>query len=362
MPPKIIQIREKHLSDDRYSIKEVLDTAIDATDSGSRPGSGILSPNAKSPPPSCASKKISEILSQCSDNIEKEQALLKILETQKTWIYGIYNELARVQYQLGKTKGCLESISEAKKLIDASKSDANSINKSFVYYNYSQFTSALCLGNKQKQQEALDSIEKALTLISRQTEPDYYQDYIVHKAYILPSLGKHQLSKDLYLDSFKLNPERFVNEFTLDGTGRELIFWAIDNNNTEVLTQLYTLKASIKCPNITPDVSRDTGASALLAATYEGNQNIVAKLLELGANPLYKGDASDTYPIIAALSDGKMDIADLMIKRLDVTDLKVQHDFIENVHEFTEDHHTDDIANTDITKFLALTSQIYEDQ
>jgi tetratricopeptide (TPR) repeat protein len=214
------------------------------------------------------------------------------------------NKTAVSYYQNGQYTECITAITEAKRLVDQNPNKtANAYNKSIVYYNYSQFVSAIYPFSVKAKQEALKYIDQAIA--TYQADNNYHQDCLVHKAYVLFSQKKIGDAQNVYKAAFELNPGRFIESLTTDGTGKELFFWAIDCDSfidstgvswswLDKLSELKGLKGS----HITPNVSSN-GLGALLVAVIDKKLEVVEKLLALGADPCYRDNKAISKSALA---------------------------------------------------------------
>ncbi len=310
---KTLKKQEFSLSDNEPSDNEEVPSSISSVPPPAE--STPFSPHRTS---TIASKSVASTLAGCTSLEEKYEALHKDLVERTTWIYPTRNELARVTYELGYYKECFDHINEAKRLVASS---SNLLSKSIVYYNYSAFLVSLPqdalptpLDKTKILNEALSSVEEAIASASLSVNAksaEYIQDYRVHESSILPYLGRNEDSKDAYRLAFSINPERFIRVFTSDGKGKELIFYSIAQNMDDVFDTLLEFKTSRPDMDIDVNVSSSMGISALLSAVCNGSLTIVQKILELGANPLYKGEA-DEYPLTMALMKHRLDIAEVI--------------------------------------------------
>jgi len=158
--PRINKVTERRLCNDDI----LLNISIDEL-----PGrkSELSSPSLDSLY-STKTSTIKELIQDISSLESQEEILIRDLATRQTWKYVVHNELAKIQYkiflqnlglkdyrnaQLYRER-CLESISEAEKLIHDKTESGNLNFKSIVYYNYSQFTYALNLQDKDEQIKA----------------------------------------------------------------------------------------------------------------------------------------------------------------------------------------------------------------
>lgn len=218
--------------------------------------------------------------------------------------YWYCNKEAVKYYQNGEYKSCIAEITEAKRLVDQNPDKvANAQNKSIVYYNYSQFVSAVYPCSTKAKQEALEYINKAINVYG--ADANYKQDCLVHKAYILFSQKKITEAQNIYKIAFEINPTRFINDLTTDGTGKELFFWSIDYDTfvtsdgvawswLDKLSEMQIIKGS----HITPNVISN-GLSALLVAVMDKKSGVVDKLLALGADPCYREDKAISKSALA---------------------------------------------------------------
>lgn len=214
------------------------------------------------------------------------------------------NKAAVQHYQNGEYKDCIAQITEAKRLVDQNPNKvANAQNKSIVYYNYSQFVSAIYPCSSRAKQEALEYIDKALAMYS--SDNDYRQDCLVHKAYVFFSQKKISDAQNTYKMALEINPSRFISDLTTDGTGKELFFWSIDYDSfvtadgstwnwLDKLSEMQILKYG----HITPNVASN-GLGVLLVAVMNNKLGVIDKLLALGANPCYREDKAISKSALA---------------------------------------------------------------
>lgn len=339
----ITSVREHNVLSPRYALMDVPGEVFEEKGEvfeEKLPGSGICSPN-KQLSQSCVSKTIQNELAGIESLELQESKLLELLESRSSWKYGIYNELARVQFQLNKDDECLASITQAKKLVEklvkpdhqghVSGTHPNAHYKSIVYYNYSQFLAALKIDDKSSQQEAFKNIATAIELypgteddneLQTSEAKDYLQDCLVHKAFIAPYLPipNPKLARDLSCKAFKINPKRYVQEFTLDGTGRELFFQAIAHNMTDVFDELISIQESqIKATGVSTiqsNIESDLGVCPLYFAIHQSNLIAIEKLFSLGANPLYSGEDGSTV-LYSVIDEQKWQFAELLIQNIE---------------------------------------------
>ena len=250
-----------------------------------------------------------------------EQRLKSALMGHVTWKYHLYNDLAKVQYQLGKFDECIESIGEAASLVD--KGNKPPINKVIVHYNYSQYLSATAIrrydsieNDKVKSQfkEALEHIREALKPFKYDISLSLAskQDCLVQKADVLSYLHKTQKSHSTHKKAFKIDPERYIKEHT--NLGKETIFYAIIEKDQEWLDLLVNYHRENKI-RINPNILSDTGDSALSIAVKANNGRAVESLLQMGADPFCP--TSGGLPLSSALLlDGTSDIAEIMLQSL----------------------------------------------
>ena len=322
MPLRVSKIREKKISTD----DDLLEFDMSEADPDDQ-GSTRLPPSPSGGKLYTATTISVEKMIRGKCLLEQEKILQEELLARHTWRYVVYNELAKVQYKLfielldekkisdanTKATECLQSIATARELVLKSKNAANSNLKSVVHYNYSQFVYALSLQDQSALQESLKAVNKAIEMYSSSKE--YYQDSLVHRSFVLMGLNKKEEAIKDYKDAFHISPERFVSEYTTDGSGKELVDYIIANDLDDVLQELSKLKASL--PNFSIN-DTDYWSHLQSAVQHGSSPKIIKLLLQLGANPLDKLDGEDRKPLFEAIYQGKWDIAYEMLSSLKV--------------------------------------------
>lgn len=268
----------------------------------------------------------------------------------KSYNYWKLSKQAEAEYVANNYVQCLEDITKAKNAVDSnSNKTANAQYKSIVYYNYSWFVMHLKPKSMSSRIDALSYVEKAINMYdtfqqsyselsdSKLSENKHYmQDCLVHKGYVLFLLDRTEDAQLSYYNAFNLDAARFVADFTTAGTGRELLFWAVDLGKVIWLDKLLALKSSQEedggTSKINPNVSSDMGLSVLMVAVIQSPLLIIEKLLELGANPLYTSEDGDPEtPFTYALSHEKWELCQKFInyikKDTDLDNLRKQIDF-----------------------------------
>lgn len=269
-------------------------------------------------------------------------AVGKVGYANKSYQYWQFAMQAESEYSAGDYNGCLTHIIQAKKLVDNNNNKtANAQYKSIVYYDYSWFLLHI---KPEDKAEALSYIDKAIEMYkpfqrsySVLTENCHYmQDCLVHKAYVLFLLDRVEEAESIYYDAFELDDARFVAAFTTDGTGRELLFWAVDLGKVEWLDRLLVLKqekeSAGQVSKINPNVSSDMGLSVLTVAVLKSHLIMIDRLLTMGADPLYcAGERGSESAFSYALSHSKWELCQKFIdhikedERIDV--IRSQVDF-----------------------------------
>lgn len=226
--------------------------------------------------------------------LELERIIEDQLRVQKSWKYPLYNELAKVKYKLGKFDGCIFSIKQAVDLVESSELVASKLS---VYYNCSQFLSVVDSTNhqtgfkptymrkKSNLNESLQMITKVIGLLELTCEnQDFRQDCLVQKASLLSRLGNTMESYSVYKESFIINPDKYIREYT--HLGQEVLFFAVSSGDDWWLDRVIELMSINDNIMIDPNRPADSGRTALSEAIIIGStKSIIEKLLRVGADP-----------------------------------------------------------------------------
>jgi len=95
-----------------------------------------------------------------------------------------------------------------------------------------------------------------------------------------------------------------VNEAQVDGT--TALHWAVQDDHLGMVRALLNAGAN-------PDALNRVGASPILAAAINGNAEILAALLEAGANPNLKVSATGDTPLMIAAKTGKVPAVEVLL-------------------------------------------------